>query len=593
MTPRAPQPGDADDLRGGRGRRPRPGGDQLHVLPGPDAAPDQAPGDRGAKPLVRGGLRPAAVLLLQPLRVGRDRRAAGRPLARRGLGRRLRGVRRPLARDPRRLRLARLLPAGSRLRLARGRPDGAARGARPRRRRGARRSWTRPAAPTSSSSATRSSSAPITARPRSPRAPGSRTPTTTWRSSARRGDPAGADVAVTASNRCGMVYRLGDAASMRASSPSGSTAWTAADVVLFPEDGFAVARREGEELRFRPAEDGWELAGDADVLDERRYPNGARARLARARLTRTPARCSSPPRTGSSSPTSAGAHHVGGGSHGSLVAGDSTVPLVAAGFDEPPFGERVAHRRPRARRAPLPRRRAAARPWSRPGRMPLYRPDFEGLRAADGRASSCARAASATRGVLAAMGRVPREEFLDLGRQAARLRRHAAPDRLRPDDLAAVHGRAHDPRPPASRRAIACSTSAPARATARPSCASSARSSTRRADPRARRARRASGSRQPGYGAVHVHVGDGCFGLEEFAPFDAIIVGRRVARAAASALRPARPRRPARPPGRQPAGAAPDRGRAQPGGARRGPLGSVPVRPARRRARVVGLIAAR
>ena len=32
-----------------------------------------------------------------------------------------------------------------------------------------------------------------------------------------------------------------------------------------------------------------------------------------------------------------GRHHAGGGSHGSLVAGDSYVPLIAAGFDEPPF----------------------------------------------------------------------------------------------------------------------------------------------------------------------------------------------------------------------------------------------------------------
>ena len=27
-------------------------------------------------------------------------------------------------------------------------------------------------------------------------------------------------------------------------------------------------------------------------------------------------------------------HHVGGGSHGSLLAGDSIIPIVAAGFDE-------------------------------------------------------------------------------------------------------------------------------------------------------------------------------------------------------------------------------------------------------------------
>jgi hypothetical protein len=32
-----------------------------------------------------------------------------------------------------------------------------------------------------------------------------------------------------------------------------------------------------------------------------------------------------------------GRHHLGGGSHGSLVAGDSLVPLLATGFGEPPF----------------------------------------------------------------------------------------------------------------------------------------------------------------------------------------------------------------------------------------------------------------
>ena len=74
-------------------------------------------------PVVPGLTRPAygpkRVLLLQPVRVGRDRRAGRglRPLER--LDRRLRGLRRPLARDARRLRPARLLPAGLRLRLAR------------------------------------------------------------------------------------------------------------------------------------------------------------------------------------------------------------------------------------------------------------------------------------------------------------------------------------------------------------------------------------------------------------------------------------------------------------------------------------------
>jgi hypothetical protein len=29
-----------------------------------------------------------------------------------------------------------------------------------------------------------------------------------------------------------------------------------------------------------------------------------------------------------------GRHHAGGGSHGSLLAGDSMVPVIAAGFEE-------------------------------------------------------------------------------------------------------------------------------------------------------------------------------------------------------------------------------------------------------------------
>ena len=32
-----------------------------------------------------------------------------------------------------------------------------------------------------------------------------------------------------------------------------------------------------------------------------------------------------------------GRHHSGGGSHGSLLAGDSTVPMLAAGFDGSPL----------------------------------------------------------------------------------------------------------------------------------------------------------------------------------------------------------------------------------------------------------------
>ena len=58
-------------------------------------------------------------------------------------------------------------------------------------------------------------------------------------------------------------------------------------------------------------------------------PPGVHGRLSR---TRTPASCSSPPRRAGSSPTWAVGHHAGGGSHGSLVAGDSFVPVVTVGL---------------------------------------------------------------------------------------------------------------------------------------------------------------------------------------------------------------------------------------------------------------------
>ena len=90
----------------------------------------------------------------------------------------------------------------------------------------------------------------------------------------------------------------------------------------------AVARRDGEELRFTP--DG--TSGDAAILD---HPQGLRAR-----------------RGGAANPNAgevivsaaagwefadlAGRHHSGGGSHGSLSTGDSEVPMLTVGLEAPP-----------------------------------------------------------------------------------------------------------------------------------------------------------------------------------------------------------------------------------------------------------------
>src|ERR671937_1159149 len=71
------------------------------------------------------------------------------------------------------------------------------------------------------------------------------------------------NVIVTASNRAGMVY--GDDPAALARRLDGSAA---ADVVLYREGDEAVARRDGEELRFRPSAAGWETSGDDSLLDQ-------------------------------------------------------------------------------------------------------------------------------------------------------------------------------------------------------------------------------------------------------------------------------------------------------------------------------------
>src|ERR687888_261891 len=73
---------------------------------------------------------------------------------------------------------------------------------------------------------------------------------------------------VTASNRAGMVYLLPgcrEEAGALARRLDGSPA---AEVVLYREGAEAVARRDGEELRFTPGPGGWETTGDGSLLDQ-------------------------------------------------------------------------------------------------------------------------------------------------------------------------------------------------------------------------------------------------------------------------------------------------------------------------------------
>jgi Type I phosphodiesterase / nucleotide pyrophosphatase len=138
-------------------------------------------------------------------------------------------------------------------------------------------------------------------------------------------------VLVTASNRAGQVYRLGAQEDER-SLARRLDSLPAVEVALFREDGAAVARRDGEELRFVPVDNGWELEGDPALLD---HPNGLeRAWQALANPNAGELLVSAA--AGWEFADLGGRHHLGGGSHGSLVPGDSEVPVLAVGIEAAP-----------------------------------------------------------------------------------------------------------------------------------------------------------------------------------------------------------------------------------------------------------------
>jgi len=140
------------------------------------------------------------------------------------------------------------------------------------------------------------------------------------------------DIVVTASNRAGQVYLLPDARVDASDLALALDGEPAVETTLRREGAEAVARREGEELRFRPAAGGWETSGDTAILDQ---PDA---------LQRTWSALSNP-NAGELLVSAAegwelvdigGRDHAGGGSHGSLVAGDSIVPLLTIGVDAAP-----------------------------------------------------------------------------------------------------------------------------------------------------------------------------------------------------------------------------------------------------------------
>ncbi len=122
------------------------------------------------------------------------------------------------------------------------------------------------------------------------------------------------DDLVTASNRAAMVYT---AEPRRVA--EGFDAEPAAGTVLFLEDGEVVARRDGDE--------------DLGLLDD--VPDGrVRAAAALANPNAGEVLVSAAP--GWEFVDLAGRHHLGGGSHGSLDAADSEVPMLTVGIGGPP-----------------------------------------------------------------------------------------------------------------------------------------------------------------------------------------------------------------------------------------------------------------
>ncbi len=153
--------------------------------------------------------------------------------------------------------------------------------------------------------------------------------------------------------------------------------------------------------------------------------------------------------------------------------------------------------------------------------MPLYRPDFEGLRAEMVVEQLRARGIRDAR-LLAAMGRVPREEFLDLDDK-----RYAYDDKpiligwgqtISQPYMVALMIQAAGVQE--GHRVLDIGTGSGYGAAVLRELGASVHTIERLPALAEKARERLEGA---GYGAVHVHDGDGCFGLEEFAPYDVII----------------------------------------------------------------------
>jgi predicted AlkP superfamily pyrophosphatase or phosphodiesterase len=129
------------------------------------------------------------------------------------------------------------------------------------------------------------------------------------------GDP---HVLVTASNRAGMVYLLPHADVDARSVAERLGASDGIDVTLFREGDESLALREGEEIRLQRDDRDWRGRAWQALAN----PNAGDVIVSAA--------------PGVEFADLGGRHHAGGGSHGSLLDGDSLVPMLVVGSASPP-----------------------------------------------------------------------------------------------------------------------------------------------------------------------------------------------------------------------------------------------------------------
>ena len=137
----------------------------------------------------------------------------------------------------------------------------------------------------------------------------------------RRGNGLRSDVVVAASNRAAAVYRLDRCRRTVRELAEGLDGEAAIDAACFLEDGEAVVRRAGEEKRFSSL--------DGPLFE---YPDG-RARVWAALHAAGSGDVLVSAAPGYEFTDVGGGHHAGGGSHGSLLEGDSVVPVLGVGIE--------------------------------------------------------------------------------------------------------------------------------------------------------------------------------------------------------------------------------------------------------------------